>query len=89
MGYWSGFDLQIARFKTYAALVGPEKVAIGVADAATPARDNTAFSIVAKLAAWDPEDAHKAGMMLWNLNPPTLEQEATADWCAAIGEHLP
>jgi chitinase len=89
MGYWSGFDSQITRFDKYAALVGPEKVAIGVADAATPARDNTAFSIVAKLAAWDPDGAHKAGMMLWNLNPPTLEQEATAEWCAAIGDHLP
>ena len=89
MGYWSDFDSQIARFNKYAALVGPEKVAIGVADAATPARDNTRFAIVARLAGWNPENAHKAGMMLWNLNPPSLEQEATAEWCAAIGEHLP
>jgi hypothetical protein len=89
MGYWSDFDIQITRFNKYAALVGPEKVAIGVADAATPARDNTRFAIVARLAGWNPENAHKAGMMLWNLNPPSLEQEATVEWCAAIGEHLP
>jgi Glycosyl hydrolases family 18 len=89
MGYWSGFDIQIMRFNKYAALVGPEKVAIGVADAATPTSQNTRFSIVSRLAAWNPEGAHKAGMMLWNLNPPSLEQEATAEWCAAIADNLP
>jgi Glycosyl hydrolases family 18 len=89
MGYWSSFDIQLMRFNKYAALVGPEKVAIGVADAATPAGQNTRFSIVARLAAWNPENTHKAGMMLWNLNPPSLEQEATAQWCAAIADNLP
>jgi Glycosyl hydrolases family 18 len=89
MGYWSSFDIQLMRFNKYAALVGPEKVAIGVADAATPAGQNTRFSIVARLAAWNPESTHKAGMMLWNLNPPLLEQEATAQWCAAIADNLP
>jgi chitinase len=88
MGYWSGFDIQLMRFNKYAALVGPEKVAIGVADAASSGQ-NTAFSIVARLAAWNPESAYKAGMMLWNLNPPSLEQEATAQWCAAIADNLP
>ena len=88
MGYWSGFDIQLMRFDKYAALVGPEKVAIGVADAANSGQ-NTAFSIVARLAAWDPQSAHKAGIMLWNLNPPSLEQEATAQWCAAIADNLP
>jgi hypothetical protein len=89
MGYWSSFDIQLMRFNKYAALVGPEKVAIGVADAAIPAGQNTRFSIVARLAAWNPENTHKAGMMLWNLNPPSLEQEATAQWCAAIADNLP
>jgi hypothetical protein len=88
-GYWSSFDIQLMRFNKYAALVGPEKVAIGVADAATPSSDNTRFSIVARLAAWNPQSARKAGMMLWNLNPPSLEQEATAQWCAAIADNLP
>jgi chitinase len=88
MGYWSGFDIQLMRFDKYAALVGPEKVAIGVADAANSGQ-NTAFSIVARLAAWDPQNTHKAGIMLWNLNPPSLEQEATAQWCAAIADNLP
>jgi chitinase len=88
MGYWSGFDIQLMRFDKYAALVGPEKVAIGVADAANSGQ-NTAFSIVARLAAWNPESTHKAGIMLWNLNPPSLEQEATVQWCAVIADNLP
>jgi hypothetical protein len=48
----------------------------------------TRFEAVARLAAWDPEGAHKAGMMLWNLNPPS-SQETTARWSAAIADHLP
>jgi chitinase len=88
MGYWSGFDIQLMRFDKYAALVGPEKVAIGVADAANSGQ-NTAFSIVARLAAWNPESTHKAGIMLWNLTPPSLEQEATVQWCAVIADNLP
>ena len=86
MGYWSGFDTQLMRFNKYAALVGPEKVAIGVADAANSGQ-NTAFSIVARLAAWNPESTHKAGIMLWNLNQSS-SQETTAQWSAAIADHL-
>jgi len=88
MGYWSSFDIQIMRFNRYAALVGPEKVAIGVADHASPGQ-NTRFSIVARLAAWNPELSRKAGMMLWNLNQTDSEQDTTREWCAAIGENLP
>lgn len=88
MGYWSSFDIQIMRFNRYAALVGPEKVAIGVADHANPGQ-NTRFPIVARLAAWNPEPASKAGMMLWNLNQIDAEQDTTREWCAAIGENLP
>jgi chitinase len=86
MGYWSGFDIQLMRFNKYAALVGPAKVAIGVAEAANSGQ-NTAFSIVARLAAWNPESARKAGMMLWDLNQPL--PETTAQWCAAIADNLP
>jgi chitinase len=86
MGYWSGFDIQLMQFNKYAALVGPEKVAIGVAEAANSGQ-NTAFSIVARLAAWNPESARKAGMMLWDLNQPL--PETTAQWCAAIADNLP
>lgn len=86
MAYWNDLDGQIALFKQYAALVGPQKVAIGVADAANPGQ-NTPFAAVAPLAGWDPKPASKAGMMLWNLNaPPPAE---TATWCAAIAGKLP
>lgn len=86
MAYGNGFDGQIALFKQYAALVGPQKVAIGVADAAN-AGQNTPFSAVAPLAGWDPKPASKAGMMLWNLNAPPPQE--TAQWCAAIAGKLP
>jgi len=88
MGYWSAFDVQIARFNQYAALVGPEKVAIGVADHANPGQ-NTKFPIVAQLAAWNPEGTHKAGMMLWNLNQSDAEADTTTrEWSAAIADNL-
>jgi len=86
MAYWNGFDGQVALFGHYAALVGPQKVAIGVADAANPGQ-NTPFSAVAPLAAWNPTPAAKAGMMLWNLNAPPVPE--TAQWCAAIAGSLP
>ena len=87
MAYWLRYEHQLIMFNLYAALVGPDKVAIGVADAANPG-ENTKFEAVARLAAWDPEGAHKAGMMLWNLNQPA-SQETTAQWSAAIADHLP
>jgi chitinase len=86
MAYWLSYEHQLAMFDRYAALVGPEKVAIGVADAANPGQ-NTKFEAVAQLAAWDPKPTHKAGMMLWNLNQPS--PQTTAQWCAAIADHLP
>ncbi len=85
MAYWNDFKDQVAMFDDYAGLVGPDKVAIGVANAANPGQD-TPFSAVPKLAAWDPAGNHKAGMMLWNLNaPPPAE---TAKWCQAIASNL-
>jgi hypothetical protein len=86
MAYWNDFDDQVALFEQYAALVGPEKVAIGVANAANPGQD-TPFAAVPKLAAWDPAGSKKAGMMLWCLNSPPPDE--TAQWCAAIANNLP
>jgi hypothetical protein len=86
MAYWNDFDGQVAVFDAYAGLVGPEKVAIGVANAANPGQ-NTPWDAVSQCAAWDPPGASKAGIMLWNLNsPPPAE---TAQWCAAIADNLP
>jgi hypothetical protein len=86
MAYWNDFKDQVTMFGDYAKLVGLGKVAIGVANAANPGQD-TPFAEVPKLAAWDPAGAHKAGMMLWNLNaPPPAE---TAKWCKAIASNLP
>lgn len=86
MAYWNGFDGQVALFQAYAGLVGPEKVAIGVANAASPGQ-NTPWDAVAQCAGWDPPGAAKAGMMLWNLNSPPPDE--TAQWCAAIAQNLP
>ncbi|KSB88175.1 hypothetical protein AS593_14775 [Caulobacter vibrioides] len=85
MAYWKTVPQQQALFADYAGLVGPEKVAIGVADAAN-AGQNTAFSDLAPLASWNPAGTSKAGIMLWNLNaaPPA----ETAEWCAEIAANL-
>ncbi|PVM81091.1 EndoS/ChiA family endoglycosidase [Caulobacter radicis] len=85
MAYWNGVAGQQALFEQYADLVGPGKVAIGVADAAN-AGQNTAFADLAPLASWNPSGASKAGIMLWNLNaaPPA----ETAQWCQEIAANL-
>lgn len=86
MAYWNNFDDQVTLFNDYAGLVGANKVAIGVADAANPGQ-NTPFSEVPLLARWNPKGGAKTGMMLWNLNqPPPAE---TAQWCKAIADNLP
>jgi chitinase len=85
MAYWHDFDDQVELFNQYADLVGPEKVAIGVADVGS-SRKKTPVPAVPRLAAWNPNGARKAGMMLWNLNEPPPDE--TAEWCAAIGDHL-
>jgi len=86
MAYWNDFNGQVQMFDDYAALVGPEKVAIGVANAANQGQ-NTPFPAVAECAAWDPDGASKAGMMLWNLNSPPRDE--TILWCADIAGNLP
>lgn len=85
MAYWNGVAGQKALYQQYAQMVSPQKVAIGVANAA--GGQSTNFDAVAPLAAWDPPGSHKAGMMLWNLNSP--EPNVTALWCKTISENLP
>jgi hypothetical protein len=67
-------------------LVGEQKVAMGVGNAANPGQ-NTPFDQVPAIAAWDPSGACKAGVMLWNLNAP--EPDETALWCQTIAKNLP
>ncbi|MEA3063444.1 MAG: hypothetical protein QOJ94_3225 [Sphingomonadales bacterium] len=86
MAYWYGLDGQIDLYNQYAGLVGEQKVAMGVGNAASPGQ-NTPFDQVAPIAAWNPSDASKAGVMLWNLNSPDAEE--TALWCQTISENLP
>src|SRR5258707_809916 len=78
--YWFGYQGQIDLYQQYAQLVGDQKVAIGVSNASGD--QNTPFSAVGPLAAWDPPGSNKAGMMYWNLNSPPPSQ--TALWCATI-----
>ena len=65
MAYWNNYEKQIELYNVYATLVGPTKVAIGVAEAANPGQ-NTDFKIVGKLAQYNKNI--KYGMMLWHLN---------------------
>jgi hypothetical protein len=85
MAYWWGYQGQIDLYQQYAQLVGDQKVAIGVSNASGD--QNTPFSAVGPLAAWDPPGSNKAGMMYWNLNSPPPSQ--TALWCATIAGNLP
>lgn len=86
MAYWNGLDGQIELYNQYAGLVGEQKVAMGVANAANPGQD-TPFDQVPSIAAWNPSGASKAGVMLWNLNSPA--PDVTALWCQTISENLP
>lgn len=86
MAYWNDFEGAKYLFEQYAALVGPEKMAIGVANSANPGQ-NTPIEAVPQIAAWNPDGASKAGVMLWNLNQPPKEE--TARWCGMIGDALP
>lgn len=86
MAYWNDFESAKYLFEQYAALVGPEKLGIGVANSANQGQ-NTPLDAVPQIAAWNPEGATKAGVMLWNLNQPTLAE--TRAWCRTIGDALP
>jgi hypothetical protein len=86
MDYGLDFDGQIGLYQQYAELVGERKVAIGVAYP-KPGASGTPFAAVPKLAAWDPADAQKAGMMLWTTNNGS--PETVREWCAAIADNLP
>jgi hypothetical protein len=86
MAYWNDFSGQVNLAEQYATLVGPQKVTIGVADAANPGQ-NTPFSAVPQCAAWNPSGSSKAGIMLWNLNSPPPDE--TKQWCDAIAKNLP
>jgi chitinase len=86
MAYWNDLTSAQYLFEQYAALVGPEKLGIGVANSANQGQ-NTPIEAVPQIAAWNPEGSSKAGVMLWNLNQPMLEE--TKAWCKMIGDALP
>jgi chitinase len=85
MAYWLPFEDQTSMFTDYAALVGADKVVIGVSDAS--GGQSTDFAEVPQLAAWNPQGAAKAGIMLWDLNG--VDPGTTASWCQAIVANLP
>lgn len=87
MAYGLDYDGQIGLYRQYAELVGERKVAIGVAYTKPGVPGGTPFAAVPKLAAWDPADAQKAGMMLWTTNSGS--PETVKEWCAAIADNLP
>lgn len=87
MAYWLDFENQLALYRQYADVVGDEKVAIGVAYTEDDRPGGTPLAAVPKLAAWDPANGRKAGMMLWTTNGGTPAQ--IKSWCAAIADNLP
>lgn len=63
MAYWNDYQSQIDLLLEYASVLTPEKVYIGVANAANPGQC-TDLAIVPQLAQYQP----KGGLMLWTAN---------------------
>jgi hypothetical protein len=90
MGYfWPTSQMETA-FNTYAKIVGPEKVAIGVGCGYGDGTEFTPLSECATLASWQPASATKAGMMMFNINNdcPAMSGQPIWTWTDTIANNL-
>ena len=74
MGYFWDFDTMVQQFNAYAAIVGDQNLMFGVGG--DPFQ--TALSEIEQLAAWEPPNSNKGGMMEFNINDDTNYQAANA-----------
>ncbi len=76
MRYWGTTQEQIALWRQYADVLGPENVVIGVA---LRKNQSTSLETVKELAQWESQLGPGAtgGMMLWNLSSPMSQENTT------------
>lgn len=74
MGYFWSFSTMIQQFNTYAAVVGNQKMMFGIGGDPW----QTPLSVTKQLAAWEPPNSNKAGMMEFNINDDANYQAANA-----------
>ncbi len=92
MAYFLDFQSMTDLFEQYATVIPPEKIAIGVkSDKVGPITQGTSLEDTKKLAAWEPKNGKKQGMMLWNLSGDieSVTGEPDGSWTRAIHENLP
>ena len=74
MSYGSKVDAMIEEFKQYAAIVGAQNLMFGIGGDPW----QTPLSRTKKLAAWEPANGSKGGMMEYNIDDDTNYQAADA-----------
>ena len=74
MGYFWDFDMMVQQFNDYAAIVGDQNLLFGVGG--DPFQ--TQLPEIKQLAAWEPTNSSKGGMMEFNINDDTNYQAADA-----------
>jgi hypothetical protein len=85
MGYFWSFDSMVSEFNQYAAIVGSQNLMFGIGGDPwqTPLTETQA------LAAWEPDNATKGGMMEFNINDDTNYQAADAIIKALSSQAVP
>lgn len=74
MGYFWSYDVMIQEFNQYAAIVGNQNLMFGVGGDPW----QTELSETKALAAWEPQNSNKGGMMEFNINDDPNYQTAEA-----------
>ena len=74
MGYFWDFDTMVQQFGDYAAIVGDQNLMFGIGGD----KWITPLPETEQLAAWEPANSNKGGMMEFNINDDTNYQAANA-----------
>jgi len=78
MGYFWSFDEMVRQFQTYTQVVDPANLLYGVSPS------QTSPSETSQLAAWEPKQGSKGGMMLFDIN-----NDPNGQYVKAITSHMP
>jgi len=91
MAYFRGYDSMLELFDQYATLIDPGAIAIGVKPGKGPLDQSTNLEEVAKLAAYQPTEETKRGIMLYHLarDIPHFTDKPMFTWANAIHQNLP
>ena len=90
MAYFLNYEYMISRFTSYAKLIGPELVTIGVKPGRGDGDQSTPLDEVAKLAAYQPPAGRKCGMMMYalTLDVPYFTDQLEWTWTDTIHDNL-